>query len=193
MRRRRQRDHQQRPWRSAFPHGFRGRGGLTLIEAMFALSILAIGLLSLFALHQASITASQLSYRTSQATILCQDLMEQLIAAQYNRSLSPPAMFVDGAIDPTTGNDPLADLEYYWDGGGPGACLKVDALASTSGGGGKPTFCRTYDVTTLDSNPVFTDGSGRIMIKARVTFQMVETGKYHGVTLIETRSFDQYF
>jgi hypothetical protein len=45
-------------------------------------------------------------------------------------------------------------------------------------------------VTVLDPD---VEGSGRIMIKARVTFQMAETGKHHGVTLIETRSYDQYF
>jgi type II secretory pathway pseudopilin PulG len=167
---------------------------LTLIEAMFALSILAIGLLSLFALHQAAITASQLSYRTSQATILAQDQLDQLGNMKYRRGDVDPWLVGAGA-DPTSAADPLADLEYCFDiaGGNPTAppCPKVDALGSTGGAGGKPAFTRTYDVTLLDTDPTG-NGSGRLMIKSRVTFQMSETGKHHGVTLIETRSFDQY-
>jgi len=179
----------RKAWREAFPHGARGQQGLTLIEAMFALSILAIGLLSLFALHQAAITAGQLSYRTSQATILAQDMMEQLVHTPYNRAASPPTNLEDNQLDQTDADNPLIDLEHFFDGGTPGNCIKVDALASTGGGGGKPMFCRTYDITVLDADPA---GSGRLMIKTRVTFQMKETGKHHGVTLIETRSFDRY-
>lgn len=189
---RRRRQRRIGAWRRALARGARARSGLTLIEAMFAMAILAIGLLSLFALHQASITASQLSYRTSQATILAEDMMQQLIHRQYNRG-NTPGPWAGHPADPTTGTDPLADLQLHFPSDADGNCQDpaqlVDALAGGGGAGGAPMFCRTYHITELDST---TDGSGRIMITARVTFQMSETGKKHGVTLIETRSFDQY-
>ena len=176
-------EHDKRPGRPR-RRGLAAEEGLTLIEAVFALSILAIGLLSLFALHQAAITASQLSFRISEATFLAQDMIEQLSNTQYTRGFTNPELD-DAAMDQTDYNNPLIDLEHNFDGA---TDAKVNCLGGSDAGGGIPIYERTYDIETIAD-----DAYGRFIVRARVTFAMGETaGNLHGVTLIQTRSFDRY-
>ena len=157
--------------------------GLTIIESMIALSILSVGLLSLFALHQSAITATQLSFRTSEATYLAQDMMENLMAETYTRTTPQnTGRFQSTIPDPTTSDDPFAEFGHtYWSDSG-----AVNCLGPVGEGGGATMFTRTYAVEPTG------DDSGRIVLKARVSFRMKETGKQHGVTLIASRSYDQY-
>ena len=159
--------------------------GLTIIESMIALSILSIGLLSLFALHQSAITATQLSFRTSEATYLAQDVMDNLFAETYTRQThqtGPLGRFESTGLDPTTTDDPFAEFGHaYWSDSG-----AVNCLGPVGEGGGATMFTRTYAVEPTGED------SGRMVLKARVSFRMKETGKQHGVTLIASRSYDNY-
>ncbi len=172
-------------WRRAFSGGLKGERGVTLIEAVFALVILTVGLLSLYALHHAAITATQLSFRMSEATFLAQDMMDQLNAAEYTRENPHTASgeTFEGTTHPTDPDDPLADYEHYFDGDG----VKVGCLGAVGSGGGAAIYTRTYDIEHIAD-----DDYGRMIIRARASFQMGETGKKHGVTLISTRSYDRY-
>lgn len=167
-----------------FTQGVRGEEGLTLIEAIFALVILTIGLLALFALHQAALSAAQLSFRMSESTILAQDMMDQLNAAEYTRNGTNTALNHNDT-DSTDADNPLIDLANNFTGTGGG---KVNCLAQSGGGGGMAIYTPTYSV-----EPIAGDTYGRTLIKARVTFQMSEAGvNLHGVTLAQTRSYDRY-
>ncbi len=169
-------------WRRAA----RGEAGVTLVEAVFAIAILTIGLLSLFALHQAAITTTQLSFRISEATFLAQDVIEQLNNEQFNRGLVNMNLN-DASPDPTSAAQPLAELEHNFDGA---AGTEVGGLGSGSGGGGLPIYTRSYDIEDLNAD--LYGNTDRILIRSRVTFEMGETTKTHGVTLIQTRSRDRY-
>lgn len=171
--------------RRAFPRGARDDRGLTLIEAMFALMILTVGLLSLYALHHAAITATQLSFRTSEATFLAQDMMDQLMAAEYTRENPHDGSgdTFEATVHPSDPSDPLADYGHWFD----GENVTVGCLGAVGAGGGAAIYTRTYDIEHITD-----DVYGRMIIRARATFQMGETSKKHGVTLISTRSYDRY-
>ncbi len=169
-------------------HGRRGLAdeeGLTLIEAMIALTILSVGLLSLFALHQAALTASQLSFRISEATFLAQDMIDQLAAAEYTRDDANDGAgeAFESSTDATTANDPFVEHEHWFD----GTNVAVGGLGRIGSDGGRAMYTRTYDI-----EPVTGSTTGRVIIRARVSFRMKETGKDHGVNLITTRSYDRY-
>ncbi len=174
----------RRRWR-AFPRGVAGERGMTLIEAMFALVILTVGLLSLYALHHAAITATQLSFRTSEATFLAQDMMDQLMAAEYTRENphNGSGETFEATVHPSDPSDPLADFGHWFD----GENVTVGCLGAVGAGGGQAIYSRTYDVEHIAD-----DDYGRMIVRARTTFQMGETTKKHGVTLISTRSYDRY-
>jgi len=156
--------------------------GLTIIESMIALSILSIGLLSLFALHQSAITATQLSFRTSEATYLAQDVMDNLMAETFTRDNTQASGKFAQTSDNTNSTDPYAEFGHgYWSDSG-----AVNCLGPVGAGGGETMFTRTYSVEPTG------DTTGRMVLKARVSFQMKETGKKHGVTLISSRSYDMY-
>ncbi len=167
-----------------FTQGVRGEEGLTLIEAIFALVILTVGLLALFALHQAALSAAQLSFRMSEATILAQDMMDQLNASEYIRGGTNTALAHDDP-DPTDSDNPLIDLPNNFTGTVGG---QVNCLGQTGGGGGASIYTPTYNVELFGG-----DTYGRAVIKTRVTFLMSEAGvNLHGVTLAQTRSYDRY-
>jgi len=157
--------------------------GLTIIESMIALSILSIGLLSLFALHQSAITATQLSFRTSEATYLAQDVMDNLMAQTYTRTTTQAGGVFATTADNTNATNPYADYgHWFWS----DSDSQVNCLGPVGEDGGELMFTRTYSVEPLGG-----DG-GRMLLKARVSFRMKETGKQHGVTLISSRSYDRY-
>ncbi len=171
-------------WR-AIPRGVRNDRGMTLIEAIFALVILTVGLLSLYALHHAAITATQLSFRISEATFLAQDMMDQLMASEYTRT-NPHVGSGDtfeATVHPSDPDDPLSDYGHPFDGLG----VTVGCLGAVGSGGGAAIYTRTYDVEHITD-----DDYGRMILRARTTFEMGETNKKHGVTLISTRSYDRY-
>ncbi len=158
--------------------------GVTLVEAVLALTILSVGLLSLFALHHAAITASQLSFRTSEATYLAQDMVDELMAKEYTREANHESGdYFEGTTDPTDADNPYIDYEHDFN------AAPVGCLGTVSGGDGAPMYTRTYDIQHLESGD---DDFGRMILRTRVTFSMHETGKVHGVTLITSRSWDRY-
>ena len=161
----------------------RAEDGVTLIEAMLAMTILTVGLLSLFSLHHAAFTATQLSFRTSEATYLAQDMMDELMAWEYTRT-NPHNVgngVFAGTTDGTDADNPFMEYEHAFN-ASPVGCLGTDG-----GGDGLPMYTRTYDVQHITG-----DQYGRMVLRARVSFRMQETGKRHGVTLISTRSWDRY-
>lgn len=165
------------------PLGVHAEDGVTLVEAMLALTILSVGLLSLFALHHAAITATQLSFRTSEATYLAQDMMDELLAKEYTRSNpnNGGGAYFQASTDDTDSDNPFADYDHAFNGS------PVGCLGTVGGGDGEPMYTRTYDVEHLTG-----DQFGRMILRTRVSFSMKETGKEHGVTLISTRSWDRY-
>lgn len=157
---------------------------MTLVEAVLALSILSVGLLSIFALHHAAITASQLSFRTSEATYLAQDMMDELLAKEYTRDNRHDAGgYFEGTTDLTDSDNPFIDYDHDFN------AAPVGCLGSVGGDDGLPMYTRTYDVQHLSAGD---DDYGRMVLRTRVSFRMKETGKAHGVTLISTRSWDRY-
>jgi type IV pilus modification protein PilV len=165
--------------------GLGGEEGMTLIEAMIALTILSVGLLSLFALHQAAMTASQLSFRISEATFLAQDMIDQLNSAEYTREddNAGAGEAFETSTDNTVPNDPFAEHEHWFD----GANTAVGGLGAVGADGGNRMYTRTYDIEPLSGST-----TGRVIVRARVSFRMKETGKDHGVNLITSRSYDRY-
>lgn len=157
---------------------------MTLVEAILALTILSVGLLSLFALHHAAITASQLSFRTSEATYLAQDMMDELLAKEYTRDAPHEGGgYFEGTTDLTDSDNPFMEYEHAFN------AEPVGCLGTVGGGDGEPMYTRTYDVQHLSGGD---DDYGRMILRTRVSFRMKETGKQHGVTLISTRSWDRY-
>lgn len=75
--------------------------GFTLIEVLFAIAILAFGLLAVASMQTGAIQGNSVAYRVTKATNLAQDRMEGLLALQYTHPLlnagtnlpdpSPPA------------------------------------------------------------------------------------------------------
>ncbi len=177
----------QRATRKRPPQGMpidlRAEEGVTLVEAMLALTILSVGLLSLFALHHAAITASQLSFRTSEATYLAQDMMDELLAKEYTRDNRNDGGggYFEASVDPTDADNPFHEYEHAFNGS------PVGCLGTVGGGDGEPMYTRTYDVEHIAG-----DQYGRMILRTRVSFSMKETGKAHGITLISTRSWDRY-
>jgi hypothetical protein len=165
------------------PLDIHAEDGVTLVEAVLALTILSVGLLSLFALHHAAITASQLSFRTSEATYLAQDMMDELLAKEYTRDQTHESGYFQGTTDLTDSDNPFMEYDHAFN------AAPVGCLGSVGGGDGLPMYTRTYDVQHLSAG---TDDYGRMILRTRVSFRMKETGKQHGVTLISTRSWDRY-
>ena len=61
-----------------------GQKGFSLIEILIAISILAIGLLALAQMQITSIQGNAFSGRTTDATTIAQDRLEQLMALTYS-------------------------------------------------------------------------------------------------------------
>lgn len=88
-------------------HGLRltvhGQKGLTLIEALIALTILSIGLLGVALMQVISISGNTYSREMAVATELGQDMLETLNAMQYGASA------LAGTVSPGT-NHPTAGV-----------------------------------------------------------------------------------
>jgi len=89
--------------------------GFTLIEVLFAIVILAFGLLAVASMQSGAIQGNSVAYRVTEAATLAQDRMEGLLALQYTDPLldaetnlpdpSPPAptgYVIDYDVDDTT-------------------------------------------------------------------------------------------
>ena len=60
-----------------------GQGGFTILEVMFAISILAVGLMAVFSAQSRSIRGNTDANRQTEAMTLAQDRMEELLAVPY--------------------------------------------------------------------------------------------------------------
>jgi type IV pilus assembly protein PilV len=65
-----------------------GKGGFSLLEIMLALSILAVGLLSLEGMFVSSIGATSRGMRTTQAVTLAEQKLEEFKGADYANVLN---------------------------------------------------------------------------------------------------------
>jgi len=102
----------------------RNSSGYTLVEVLVAVVFFALGILSLYRLQAGSVQTNSQSNMITQATLLAQSRMEQLLALPY---LAPPLLDTDRD---GTNQDPERDLfdNVTIDGSGSG-------LAETSGFG----------------------------------------------------------
>ncbi len=66
-----------------YVHSKRKLQGFTLIEAMVALTLTAIGLLGQMSLQMNSLQGNQSAYQRSQATFLAADILDRMRANQY--------------------------------------------------------------------------------------------------------------
>lgn len=83
----------------------RGQGGFTLIEVMIAMLLLLIGVAGVLSLQMVSVRATSFSRHATEATIVAEDKMEELMTMG---TTSP--LFIDGTDDVdemsrTDGND----------------------------------------------------------------------------------------
>ncbi len=93
-------------------HGSRftvhGQKGLTLIEVLVALTILAIGLLGVALMQVMSITGNTYSREMAVATELAQDMLEKLQASTYTATVEDSALA--GSVSPGTDHPTAIDM-----------------------------------------------------------------------------------
>ncbi len=162
-------------------HRVEGESGVTLIESLIAMVVLTIGLLGLFVLHQTALHSSAHAFRVNVATWLAEDGMEYLLTREYNVQ-TQDALLAASGTDPTTTTDPYVTLGRYLPGEALGTL--VNGMGGSDATYGSAIFQRSYHVEAME-----TDGS-RIMLKVRVSFDDPYTGKTHGVTVGQSRSYD---
>jgi len=81
--------------------------GFTLIEVMFALALLAIGLLGLSMMQITGIQNNSLAYASTQAHHLAEQHMEMIISADYNAQGISDRSNNNGSLDAITEVDHL--------------------------------------------------------------------------------------
>ncbi len=86
-------------------------GGFSLIEVLFALVVLAVGLLAIAQLQVAAIRGIQFSKHMTAATQLAQRQMEFLKALPFDHTRPTDAPYVDGAVI----RDDNPNLNHYLD------------------------------------------------------------------------------
>jgi Tfp pilus assembly protein PilV len=119
-------------YRSKARRGKRRSGGMTLLEVMIALGILAFGLLAMLAMQVSAMRGGRYGRHTTQAAQLARDQMEYLHRLDWT----------DAAVQPTGWK-----LDY--EGSGASETTQVD---SASGQQQEMTYNVSYRVTN-DANP----------------------------------------
>jgi len=157
--------------------------GFTLIELLIAMAVMVVGLLALWSLHGASISASGKAYRLGISTMLAQDAMEDLMAETWiaNGGACNADYAVMGTF-PSAAADGLDDLPGLIDGT---IGQRVNSLGTAAGGMGPTIYLRTYHVQAVGTD------ADQVLLRVRVTYIDV-TGRRHGVTLATTRLQDRY-
>jgi type IV pilus assembly protein PilV len=79
-----------------------GQRGFTLIELLIAITILAVGLLSLASMQATAINSNSIANRHSVETALAQEVMEQIVS----RDIYDPLVNTAAANQPYAGLDP---------------------------------------------------------------------------------------
>ncbi len=162
----------------------RGPRGFTLIEVLFAMSILAFALLGIFALHNAAIAANRQASRLSTCMMLAQKQMEYLLGLPlaYNETPSGDLALTDS--DPTSDSDPYAYLPHPTGTAGM-APDPVNVMGTTDATEGPLSYYVTWDV-----REPFSGVSEVLQIKVRVTFKDPGDGRLHGVTISSFKYLD---
>jgi type IV pilus assembly protein PilV len=81
----------------------RSNGGFTLIESMFSIAILAIGMFAVMSLLMSVIKGNILGKTVTTATTIAEDKMEDFKRMGYNN------------IADDSGTDTSYDIDYYWE------------------------------------------------------------------------------
>jgi type IV pilus assembly protein PilV len=82
--------------------------GFTIIEALIAITLLAVGILAAATMQISAITGNSHANRVTEATVLATDLLEELMAAPWD----DPALAEDPALDPEGHSRVSADGKY---------------------------------------------------------------------------------
>jgi len=155
--------------------------GFTLIEVMIALGILAVGLLGLYSVHNYTLELNKVSAQVTEATMLADEGLEDLLSKSYGPLGTNPLLGVFGA-DPSAPGSPasmLVPLPFSIDGG-----ATINRYGSTNPSYAPIDYLRSYSVEAAPNS-----NGDRVLIKMRVTF-LDKRGRIHGVTLAATRSWD---
>ena len=91
-------------WREKFSAAFRvpkKEKGFTLIDVLFAIAILAFGLLAVAKMQGSAIQGNFFAGGKTEAVTLAQDRMERLLALQYGNSLLDPGVDLPDPFSPS--------------------------------------------------------------------------------------------
>ncbi|MBI5050265.1 MAG: prepilin-type N-terminal cleavage/methylation domain-containing protein [Nitrospirae bacterium] len=143
---------------------FNSSAGLTLIEVLIALTVLAIGLLGVAMMQLMSISGGLFSREMSIATELGQDLIEKVKTYEYTESTTDNALAAGSHPDATDVTNGLAE--------GIGSANLIDERGMTDG---SQLYTRTWTVT--NNSPAAN------MKTVTVTVSWSEKGTTRSVTL----------
>lgn len=93
-------------------------GGFTLLEVLVALTILAVGLLGIAAMQTSAIIANKSSNNFGQATLMCEQVLEQMKAQMFD-TIQTSAVGISGgnpdtaAFDNTVPTTVINGVQYF--------------------------------------------------------------------------------
>lgn len=161
-----------------------GRHGYTLIEVMFSVAILGVGLLGLYALHTTGINAGRRSAKLTVCRALADQEMEYLMGLPWTATSGIPTDLSITSTDPTSTSNPYAFFAHPTGTAGTKPAA-LTALGTTSTADGVRSYYRTWDV----SYP-FAGDTTVVQIKVRVIYFDVANNQPHGVTISSFRYQD---